>query len=281
MNSFIDHLKYDGLHASDYYYVLNSIGVRKYYSRRDDKPTKLSRIPKNILADIKIRPAGVELEIGKKQLRNVALKIKQLDENIHKLEINVAAIGPCPEEEKTAASQFYYVFNGGGRNFFSRQTGKQIPLKNIPAHLQPLVKLRSKAVEKIILVNQMTVLQEKRARLLEQAAELETKLGPNAEPEIHAERKRKRECRDRHENQRKKILDELHRKINADANFNPNPNPHPTPMSIPNSLLILRKHGIVTKNDWNTWLLKNHPDKGGVDVELCKEIISAGQAFFN
>ena len=275
MNSFKDYLKYDGLHASDYYYVLISTGMRKYYSRRNDRPTKLSRIPNHILANIKPRPEGVELKIFKKQLGDIAVKIKQLGENIHQLKIAVSAIGECPEEEKTEASQFYYVYNGGGRNFYSRQTNKQITFKSIPARLQPLVKLRSKAVEKIILVEKMTVLQEKRARLLEQAAELETKLGPNAEAEIHAERKRKLECQDRHEEQRKKSIEELHRKIN------PNPNPNPTPLLSPDRCLILLKHGILTKNDWNTWLLKNHPDKGGTDVELCKEIISAGQCVFN
>lgn len=45
----------------------------------------------------------------------------------------------------------------------------------------------------------------------------------------------------------------------------------------PNKDNILKDLGITTKKQLNSWLLHNHPDKGG-DTDLCSRVILAGKA---
>lgn len=40
---------------------------------------------------------------------------------------------------------------------------------------------------------------------------------------------------------------------------------------------ILQRLGIVTKANWRSWLLKNHPDKNNTDIELVQLVIQEGR----
>ena len=192
------------------------------------------------------------------------------------------------------ADDFYFVLDSRGkRRFYARRTGKVSALSRIPKDVIDSIKERPKIMAKSDLLKQRQELTKKMDKIKDLIASIDLKIvdGINyeeMEEEQKLEEERKKECIKRKAEQQafiERILknfirDNENPKPKQDSDTNSNPKPKPKPKQVEDPIEFLKKHGITTKKEWHNWLLENHPDKGGKDIELCQNIISNGQLIY-
>jgi hypothetical protein len=174
------------------------------------------------------------------------------------------------------AEDFYYVYAPNGRKvYYSRKTGKRTALERIPKGVVNGIKEIPQNLDKAKLLKQKAAFLEQIKKLQERVTEIDTKLGTKEtfdyEAVLKEEEQEKQKASRREKEERRRFFENIFKKRKVETEQN----------SVQRSVEFLKLHGITTKKEWKQWLLKNHPDKGGEDTELCQKIICYGREIWH
>lgn len=186
------------------------------------------------------------------------------------------------------ASDFCYTYDAKGRKqYFSRRTGHRVAATNMPKTVKKEdIEERPEILNKEKLVSLKVSLLDQKKKLEEKIAEIERDLQgfdtEAFEKAAKAEQSKVDEAKQRQKEERKRFFEKIYKDFEETKKYQekkPQSNPPPAkkPKTTETSQEFLKTLAIHTKSEWKKWLLKNHPDKGGKDEELCKKVISAGR----
>lgn len=154
---------------------------------------------------------------------------------------------------------YYFIYNSkGAKYFFSKITGKRVAKNNIPAKFHELIREKDSGLDigQLITLKNNYLLEIE--RLKAKVEEIDIKLSG---VDIQKDELRRQEYEKEQEELLRKLFEQ-----------------YSNTQSKSDSKDILSKLNIHSKKEWKEWLLLNHPDKIlNCDIDLCKEIITAGR----
>ena len=169
---------------------------------------------------------------------------------------------------------FYYKYNAAGsKRYYSRITGKPIAKDNIAVDVNLIPEYSTGDTAELLKLRdgynrEIQRLQDK----VEEINNKLSKLNIGNEEEIIKEKEIQEEKDRKRKEEYKKEQDDFIRKIFED--FVKKQPPPPKKSTPPNNL---PKLGLKTRKEWRGWLLANHPDKGGKDLDLYQQVIIEGR----
>jgi hypothetical protein len=179
---------------------------------------------------------------------------------------------------------FYFIFGANGKKiYFSRVTKRRTSLDRIPSDILDQVKERPQWLDSASLHKQRESLLKQFIQLKHKLEEIDNRLEGTSSFD-HEEDARQEKMKEKEAEERQKRKGE-----NADRFYEStfgkrkeSPKQRPKHDSSSKKTRIdtidcegfLKERGVHSKKDWNEWIRKNHPDKGGTDEELCKKMIS-------
>jgi len=173
------------------------------------------------------------------------------------------------------SDDFFYIKEKGRRKFYSRITGKPTTMYRIPPKLVDDIKERCKHVSVKNITNERKDLELKLNSITQRIKEIDEQLSNTSTMQEQLEEEK---LLQHSANQRKKqadidfmkYMEELMKYENKTREINVSEK----------SSNLLKKLGIKNKHDYYNWLLINHPDKGGKDIALCRNVISEFQKYY-
>ena len=197
-------------------------------------------------------------------------------------------------------NDYYYIINNRGyKYYYSRITGGRVAKKQISSvfidkvkegkatgtNVSQLLESKTKCKDQITkLGKKITELEEKIKKINIQLEDESTSKGINIETlkqieleETQKDEARKREYLQKCDKERRANLEKIFKLFETNAKKAPYVNVGANAYPQTNSIVTLKSLNIVTKKDWHSWLLKNHPDKGG-DNDLCGRVITLGRS---
>jgi hypothetical protein len=194
----------------------------------------------------------------------------------------------------TTAEDFYFIYNTQGRKlYYSRRTGQKTSKDRIPAKVLSSIEEMDTDLSGAALERQKQCILDQIAKLQKKVADIDNKIN-NPKPFDYAraeakEHEKKKASEKRRDEERKNFFNsipkmknpfgdakkEANKKRTSEEQNNAKPEPKKQKVETPRD--ILKELSITTKQEWRAWLLKNHPDKGGTDHDICKNVIAAGK----
>lgn len=164
---------------------------------------------------------------------------------------------------------FYYRVNiRGRRQYYSRKTRSKCSINSIPKEILPQIQERKVTTQSINLFQRKKLLLKQIKELEEKVKAIDEEIGSMDENQFKEEAEKQR----RYESSRYSKFQE------------PSSTPEPTVCDQDDKTVakdFLKSLEIHSKKDWRQWLKTNHPDKGGKDEELCKNVLKHGNTLWN
>ncbi len=170
--------------------------------------------------------------------------------------------------ESKDPKQYYFVSKNGRRTYYLTRNNKKIAMSRIPICVLGKIEKRDaydlnnikNKREYDTLMKKINKVEEHLKNLREKADDIkkETNFEKANEEENkreNANKKYKKETKSDYNT----FFEEKYKRFNFDTSN------------------ILQYNNIYTKKQLRLWLIKNHPDKGGKDTDLCSMIIEAGK----
>ena len=182
---------------------------------------------------------------------------------------------------------YYYKYTSNGtKYFYSKITGQRVARNTINSMFVDQIAEKNSSLDIGILIEQRNKYLSQVEKLRSNIEKLQLKigeidnqlsdLGVNDETTMKKYQKLKEDEDKKNQQRKAEYLREyeeiFRRKTNSNA-----PPPAPLTANQTNNT-TLTKLGINTKKEWHEWLIKNHPDKGGSDLELCQKVLSEGKS---
>lgn len=171
----------------------------------------------------------------------------------------------------TADDYFFMKTLGGTKRFYSKNSGQCIPKKQINSCFISDIKEKSKYEDYMVFMeerlknkNNIETMKERILRSEERIKELDCILTEDYIEKAKIYEQEEKNRKEKYEKEQRQKFDDSFSKYTIKNNVS---NP---------KISLLVKYKITSKKEWFSWLLQNHPDKGG-DGEICAAVIAEGK----